>query len=87
LGISDRRVWYTLHEDLHLHPYKIQMVQGLLPLDLIQEVQFCSKLLLVIDTNSEILHHLIMSDKAHFHFMDTPINRTSDTGQKKIHTY
>ncbi|GFG34967.1 hypothetical protein Cfor_05149, partial [Coptotermes formosanus] len=25
LGISDGSVWHTSHEDLHLHPYKIQM--------------------------------------------------------------
>jgi hypothetical protein len=40
LGISDGSVWHTSHEDLHLHPYKIQMVQELLPLDLLEQVQF-----------------------------------------------
>jgi len=33
LGMSDRTVRRILKKDLHMHPYKIQLVQGLKPAD------------------------------------------------------
>jgi hypothetical protein len=41
--MSDRSVRRMLHEDLHFHPFKIQIVQELIPRDLKQRVQFCKK--------------------------------------------
>jgi transposase len=67
LDMSDRSVRRMLHEDLHFHPFKIQMVQELIPRDLKQRVQFFRNLLQMIDVNPQFLNHLIVTDEAHFH--------------------
>jgi hypothetical protein len=56
-----------LHEDLHFHQFKIQIVQELIPRDLKQWVQFCRNLLQMVDANPQFFNHLIMTDEAHFH--------------------
>ena len=33
LGLSYGTLWSTLHLDLHLHPYKVQLTQQLKPAD------------------------------------------------------
>jgi hypothetical protein len=38
--------------DLHLHPFKIQMVQELLPCDLNMQWDFCTKLLEMMYTTA-----------------------------------
>ena len=41
LGISNRSVTRILHNDLHLHPYKIQIVQTLKGTDYVSRQRFC----------------------------------------------
>jgi hypothetical protein len=59
-----------LHMDLHFHPFKIQMVQELLPRDLNMQIYFCTKLLEMMNTLSQFLSNLITSDEAHFHLSE-----------------
>ena len=44
LGISQNKVWRTLHKD-HMHPYHYTPVQELLPDDLVRRADFCRQLL------------------------------------------
>lgn len=67
LGLSNRSVRRILKNDLHYHPYKIQVVQALNPNDLNTRIRFCQAMLAVIDGNGERVHNLWMSDEAHFH--------------------
>lgn len=66
LGLSNTSLWRILHLDLHLHPYKVQLVQKLergdhgmrrAYVDWVNEQQ---------QQNAEFLHHIFFSDKAHF---------------------
>jgi len=45
LGISDRSVRRILHQDLHLHPYKMVVVQELTQQDWINGVEACQHLI------------------------------------------
>ncbi|GFG35481.1 hypothetical protein Cfor_00547 [Coptotermes formosanus] len=67
LHLTPRTVRRILHEDLKFHPFKIQVVQQLLPRDLKQRSECCRKLLQVIERTPQFLDHLIMSGEAHFH--------------------
>jgi hypothetical protein len=67
LRMSDRSVRWMLHMDLHFHPFKMQVVQELLPRDLNQRMEFCTKLLEMIEVQPQFLSNLIMSDEAYFH--------------------
>lgn len=67
LHMSDRSVRRMLHMDLHFHPFKMQVVQQLLPRDLNQRMEFCTKFLEMIEAQPQFLSHFIMSDEAHFH--------------------
>jgi len=49
LHLTPRTVRRILHEDLKFHPFKIQLVQQLLPRDLIQWSECCRKLLQMIE--------------------------------------
>jgi hypothetical protein len=52
---------------LHFQPFKMQVVQELLPRDSNQRMEFCTKLLEMIEAQPQFLSNLIMSDEAHFH--------------------
>jgi hypothetical protein len=67
LNLSDRSIRRILHVDLGFHPYKIQMVQELRPLDFPARLQFCRDFLALVGNNRDVLNNLIMSDEAHFH--------------------
>lgn len=67
LGLSDRTTRRILKNDLHFHPFKIQVVQALKPQHYISRVQFCQQLLNLIDQDGQLVHNLWMSDEAHFH--------------------
>jgi hypothetical protein len=67
LHLIPRTVRRILHEDLNFHPFKIQVVQQLLPRDLNQRSECCRKLLQMIERTPQFLDHLIMVDEAHFH--------------------
>jgi len=45
LGITPRSMWRILHNDLHYHPYKIQIVQALNTCDYGAQVRFCQEML------------------------------------------
>ena len=62
LGLSRRSLQRILHGELNFHPYKIMIVQKLLPSDFVQHRLFCERMLEIIDSADVIL---MMSD-AHF---------------------
>ena len=55
-----------LHKDLHLWPYKIQVVQKLKNTDFANRLQFSHWFLDKFDENNNFPNSLIMSDEAHF---------------------
>lgn len=63
LGMSSRSLRRILHEDLKFHPYKIMMVQELLPCDFEHRRHCCQEMLDRIPLNSTFFS----SDEAHFH--------------------
>ncbi|XP_039280434.1 uncharacterized protein LOC120350562 [Nilaparvata lugens] len=67
LGLSTRTVRRILHDDLHLHPYKIQIVHALNPTDYPIRVGFCEHMLQLFEDNQLLVHNLWMSDEANFH--------------------
>lgn len=67
LGLSPRTVRRILHDDLHLHPYKIQIVQALNPRDYPIRIGFCEHMLRLFEDDPLLAHNLWMSDEAHFH--------------------
>ena len=67
LHLAPRTVQRILHEDLKFHPFKIQVVQQLLPCDLKQWSECCRKLLHMIERTPQFLDHLIMSDEAYLY--------------------
>jgi hypothetical protein len=60
-----------LHDELNFHPYKIMIVQKLLPSDFVQHRLFCERMLEIIASDDIIL---TMSDEAHFH-LDGYVNK------------
>lgn len=67
LQISNRSVRRILHQDLHFHPYKIQVVQELKEPDYNRRVMFCDEILTVKNQVPNLSNLLIMSDEAHFY--------------------
>lgn len=67
LRLSNRTVKRMLHDDLHHHPYKIQVVQALNENDYVSRRRFCEQFLALINENEDIVHNLWMSDEAYFH--------------------
>lgn len=66
LRISKRSLRQILH-DLKFHPYKIQILQRLTPIDKVNRLNFCRQYLEILNNNEAILDKLVMSDEAHFH--------------------
>ena len=48
LGLSRRLLQRILHGELNFHPYKIMIVQKLLPSDFVQRRLFCERMLEII---------------------------------------
>jgi len=67
LGITPRSVRRILHNDLHYHPYKIQIVQALNTRDYGARVRFCQEMLDLIGEDEDLVNNMWMSDEAHFH--------------------
>lgn len=63
LGISSRTVRRILHSDLHLHPYKLRVVQELSPEDWVKRTDACNAILTSVQPDTI----LWSSDEAHFH--------------------
>jgi hypothetical protein len=67
LNLSTRTVRRILHNDLQLFPYKVQIVQQLLPNDFGTRIKFCNRFQQLLHENHEFMSNLLMSDEAHFH--------------------
>jgi len=67
LGITPRSVRRILHNDLHYHPYKIQIVQALNTRDYGARVLFCQEMLDLIGKDEDLVNNICVSDEAHFH--------------------
>ena len=61
LGVSQTRVWRTLHED-GLYPFHPQRVQNLHPGDIAMRIEFCHWL----HTNRQLLPLILFTDEATF---------------------
>jgi hypothetical protein len=64
-GISKRSVLRVLHEH-HLFPYKIRLVQELMPEDADRRLQFCEWAITNLDRNPDFAHYIIWCDEATF---------------------
>ena len=53
--------------ELHLFPYKIQMVKALQPTDLQSRLAYAVHIQQLAREQNEFIHKLIMSNEAHFH--------------------
>lgn len=85
LGLPRTSLIRILHNDLHLHPYKIQMVQELKPQDHAHRLQFANEMLERFTSFTNIF----FSDEAHVH-LNGHVNRQncrywSDTNPKLKH--
>ena len=66
VNISVSSVYRIVKWNLHLYPYKIQLVQSLAPNDYSEWLQFSHWLLQSVDENASFIENLFMSDEAHF---------------------
>ena len=55
LGLSRRSLQRILHGELNFHPYKIMIVQKLLPSDFVQRRLFCERMLEIIASEDVML--------------------------------
>ena len=67
LNIFQRSLRRILKKDLHLFPYKIQLVQKLLPRDHNQRLKYSNIILNLAREIDNFSEKMIMSDEAHFH--------------------
>lgn len=67
LQLSNTTLRRILHQDLHFHPYKIQVVHELKQTDFNKRVAFCTNMLRLKNRLPNFSDLLIMSDEAHFH--------------------
>lgn len=72
LGISPSTVRNILIKDLKFHPYKLSVCQQLNPDDYRQRLQFCQRMMAILEENENAV--LLMSDEAHFH-LDGSVNK------------
>lgn len=66
MGISRQSLQSIMHKDLDLFPYKIQMANKLNAADLPIRLEFCQKMLQMVEEDGNMLNCLFMSDEAHF---------------------
>lgn len=74
LNISNTSLRRILKQDLHYHPYKIQVVQKLNRDDKIARLQFSEQFLEIFNADENVLNNLVMTDEAHFH-LDGYVNK------------
>jgi hypothetical protein len=60
--------------DIHFHPYKLQLVQELLPHDHAARIRFAEGQLAAIEGDPHLLENLVFSDEAHLH-LSGEVNR------------
>lgn len=66
IGISRWSLRQILHKDLHMFPYKIQVVQQLLPRDHQQRREYAQAILNLNEQIANFDEKIIMSDETHF---------------------
>lgn len=66
LGIARRSLQRILNE-LHFHPYKLQIVQQMQERDPVSRIEFSQQILGKINEDANFLCNLWISDEAHFH--------------------
>ena len=71
LGMSNSNVWYILHSDLNLHPYKLQNMHSLS--DRAKDIcfKFCPQFQRIMTEDSDLPNNLLMTDEAHCHLHGT----------------
>lgn len=67
LGLSYGSLWRILNLDLHLHPYKVQLVQKLEPGDHGMRRVYAKWVLEQQKQNPDFSYQIFFSDEAHFH--------------------
>ncbi|KAJ4432694.1 hypothetical protein ANN_21317 [Periplaneta americana] len=67
LGITKSTVNDVMRKRLKLHPYKIQLLHAIKPLEKLLRAEFAATMLKRIDDKSEILANIFFSDEATFH--------------------
>lgn len=66
LQMSRRSLRRILKGNLHLFPYKVQLVQELKPGDSQERIIYALRFQELAREHNDFIHHLIMSDEAHF---------------------
>lgn len=66
LNLSQTTTWRILRKDLGLHPYKIQLVQELKPLDHHKRRLFADFALEQLENDEHFYRKILFSDEAHF---------------------
>ena len=67
VGISVSSTYKIMKKNLSLIPYKIRVVQQLLPPDYLKRKNFAAWFIRQCQFDSDFLHRILYSDKAHFH--------------------
>ena len=80
LGVSQTRVWRTLHED-GLYPFHPQRVQNLHSGDSAMRLEFCHW----FHTNRQLLPLILFTDEAIFTFTESTTHVTRIDGLTTIH--
>ncbi len=65
-GIPRILLRWILREDLHLHPFKIQITQQLQPGDPMKHKMFCERMLNLLELNSNFTENVMFTDEVHF---------------------
>lgn len=95
LGMFRRTLQRILVQDLHMHPYKIQLVQQLNVADYILRLEYSRAFLNLVEAEQNFVNNFWMSDEAHFHlsgFVNKQNSRFWGTAnpqslhQKSLHT-
>ena len=80
MGLSRRSLQRILHGELNFHPYKILIIQKLLPSDFVQRRLFCESKLEIIASDDVIL---MMSDRHISIWMVMSLSKTVDFGLQR----
>lgn len=74
LNIPHMTIWRVLRNRLHLHAYKLQIVQALKPNDKPKRFQFAQNILSSVEVDENYLRRYIFSDEATF-YVSGKVNR------------
>jgi hypothetical protein len=80
LQTSETSLRRIMRKDIGCYPYKVKIVQKLLPTDAHPRLSFDERFLEVTHNDNNFLTNVIMSDEAHFH-LDSFTNTTAESGQ------